>query len=62
MNKEEEEEGLTEEVSTVKPSKEWRRPVPGDGQERRLMPRAPVIRPANPSRRTSSTENPQMSR
>jgi hypothetical protein len=42
--------------STVEPSKDWRRPVPGDGQERRLMPQEsriwprPVIHPANPSR------------
>jgi hypothetical protein len=39
-------EGLTEERSKwVKPSMDWRRPVPGDDQERRLMPRMSRIRP-----------------
>jgi hypothetical protein len=37
--------------STVKPSKDWRRPVPGDGQERRLMPPASRTLPGPESRR-----------
>jgi hypothetical protein len=49
--------GEDEVGSTVKPSKDWRRPVLGDSQERRLMPPASRIlarpEPRRPRRQTA---------